>query len=129
MSFFPHVKWTYLGFGKVFSDSIHSLLRICSREQKSNALSQHPWLWMRLWHCQIPFNGLRFPCRIKLLNSSSFWILAVIFPPEAAAKKPVSDLITFRKCAIWLMIWHGVGWHPLQLQTPPQHESWVKIPH
>lgn len=33
MSFPSHVEWTYLGFGKRASDSIHSLLRIRSRGQ------------------------------------------------------------------------------------------------
>lgn len=28
-----HLEWTYLGFGKSVPDSIHSLLRICCREQ------------------------------------------------------------------------------------------------
>lgn len=91
-------------------------------------LSQHPWWQMRLSSCQIPFNGLRFHCRITFLNSSSFRLLAVILPPGAVAKKPVSDLITFRKCAIWLMIQRAMGWRPLQLWTPPWDESWVKIP-
>lgn len=33
MSFSSHIEWTYLGSGKSVADSIHSLLRICSREQ------------------------------------------------------------------------------------------------
>lgn len=115
MSSSSHVEWTYLGFGKRVPGSIHSSLRICCR----TAWSQHPQLRMRLRPCQIPFNGLCFPRRIKSSNSSSFWLLAVIFPPGTAAKKPVSDLITFRKCAIWLVIQCGLGWQPLLLQTPP----------
>ena len=33
MNFSSHIEWTYLGFGKSVPDSIHNLLRICSREQ------------------------------------------------------------------------------------------------
>lgn len=33
VSFSSHIEWIFLGSGKSVPDSIHSLLRICSREQ------------------------------------------------------------------------------------------------
>lgn len=118
MDLSSHVEWTYLGFGKSAPGSIHSLLRIYCRER--SCAEPTPRLRMRLRPCQVPLNGLCFPRRIKSLNSSSFWHLAVMFPPGAAAKKPASDWIPFRKCAIWLVRQCGVGWCPLQLWTPPR---------
>lgn len=115
-SFSFYSEWLYLGSGIYFLDSIHSLLRLCSQEQ--SPIEPTLQFGRNLRPCQMPMDGLCFPCWIELLNPL-FWHLAVIFPPGTPAKKSFSDLITFRKCAVWLMGGHGMWLSPWGFQPHP----------